>query len=75
MLIYLVRRLAILADLAVAPIPILSIGGDIVQVSKLNNLPALPDYAMGMILAENMSEPAKAAAKHLRACFELKQAA
>ena len=69
------QKAAILADLAVAPIPVSSIGGDIVQVSKLNNLPALPDYAMGMMLAENMSEPAKAAAEHLRACFELKQAA
>lgn len=69
------QKAAILADLAVAPIPISSIGGDIVQVSKLANLPSLPDYAMGMILADNLSEPAKAAAEHLRACFELKQVA
>jgi len=69
------QKAAILADLAVAPIPISSIGGDIIQVAKMASLPPLPDYAMGMMLANNLSEPAKAAAEHLRACFELKQAA
>ena len=69
------QKAAILADLAVAPIPVSSLGGDIVQVSKLANLPPLPDYAMGMIFSDNLSSPAEAAADHLRACFELKQAA
>lgn len=69
------QKAAILADLAVAPIPASSIGGEIVQVSNLANLPPLPDYAMGMIFAHNLSSPAEAAADHLRTCFELKQAA
>lgn len=69
------QKAAILADLAVAPIPISSIGGDIIQVTKMANLPPLPDYAMGMIMADKLSNPAIAAADHLRACFQLEQAA
>ncbi len=69
------QKAAILADLAVAPIPVSSIGGKIVQVSQMSNLPPLPDYAMGLIMAEKISSPALAAADHLRACFELEQAA
>jgi len=69
------QKAAILADLAVAPIPISAIGGDIIQVSKIAKMPPLPDYAMGLIMSDNISDPALAAANHLRACFELKQAA
>ena len=32
-------------------------------------LPKLPDYALGLILAEQLSGPARAAADHLRASF------
>lgn len=69
------QKAAILADLAVAPIPASAVGGDIVKVSNLSNLAPLPDYAMGLITADKLSSPAEAAADHLRACFELKQAA
>ncbi len=69
------QKAAILADLAVAPIPVSAIGGDIVKVAKLSNLAPLPDYAMGLIVADNLSSPAQAAAEHLRACFALERTA
>ena len=69
------QKAAILADLAIAPIPISAISGDIVQVAKMANLSPLPDYAMGLIIGDKPSSPALAAADHLRACFELEQAA
>jgi len=69
------QKAAILADLAVAPIPASAIGGNIVRVSQMANLPPLPEYAMGLITGEKLSSPAKAAADHLRACFQLEQAA
>ena len=69
------QKAAILADLAVAPIPASAVGGDIVKVAKLSNLAPLPDYAMGLITADNLSSPAQAAADHLRACFQFEKAA
>ncbi len=69
------QKAAILADLAIAPILVSAIGGDIVQVAKLAKLAPLPEYAMGMIMADKLASPAMAAADHLRACFELEQAA
>jgi len=63
------QRAAILADLAVAPIPFSALGGDIVQVPQLAKLPPLPEYGMGLITAEKLSDPAHAAADHLRASF------
>lgn len=63
------QKAAILADLAIAPIPLSSIGGDIVRVDRDGRLPELPDYSLGMIMADKLSGPAEAAADHLRACF------
>lgn len=63
------QKAAILADLAIAPIPLSSIGGDIVRVDGDGRLPELPDYSLGMIMADKLSGPAEAAADHLRACF------
>lgn len=63
------QKAAILADLAVAPIPISSLGGQIVEAKPHHNLPKLPEYALGLIMAENPSKPAEAAADHLRAGF------
>ncbi|MEC9343332.1 MAG: LysR family transcriptional regulator [Pseudomonadota bacterium] len=68
------QRAAILADLAVAPIPASSIGGSVVEAESKHGLPELPDYALGMLVADDPSAPVKAAADHLRACFAAKQA-
>ena len=63
------QRAAILADLAVAPIPISSLGGKIVEARPKCGLPRLPNYALGLIVAKGASAPVLAAADHLRASF------
>ncbi len=63
------QRAAILADLAVAPIPASSIGGDIVEAPARHGLPPLPTYALGMLVPEDPSPAVAAAADHLRAGF------
>lgn len=67
------QRAAILADLAVAPLPISSLMGDIVEADPSFNLPALPSYALGMIVADDASAPVLAAADHLRASFAARE--
>ncbi len=63
------QRAAILADLAVAPLPVSSLVGDIIEAGPEYGLPPLPDYTLGMIVAEDASAPVLAAADHLRASF------
>lgn len=63
------QRAAILADLAVAPIPVSSLGGKIVEAKQRLNLPKLPEYALGLVMVDNPSAPVEAAADHLRAGF------
>ena len=63
------QKAAILADLAIAPIPQSSIGGQIIALDDGGQLPRLPDYSLGLIVGSKLSEPAQAAADHLRACF------
>lgn len=63
------QKAAILADLAIAPIPVSSLGGDIINLGHHKHLPELPNYALGLILADDLSNPALAAADHLRASF------
>ena len=63
------QRAAILADLAVAPIPVSSLSGDVVEVPARFNLPKLPQYALGLLLAEDPNPAVEAAADHLRASF------
>ncbi|MEP0521729.1 MAG: LysR family transcriptional regulator [Hyphomicrobiales bacterium] len=63
------QKAAILADLAVAPIPVSSLGGKIIEAKPRLNLPKLPEYALGMVMADNPSTPVEAAADHLRAGF------
>lgn len=63
------QKAAILADLAVAPLPVSALGGDIVEVPDAYGLPGLTEYALGLLIGDNPSEPVGAAADHLRACF------
>jgi DNA-binding transcriptional LysR family regulator len=63
------QRAAILADLAVAPVPMSALGGDIVAAAPKCGLPALPKYALGLIVAADPSSAAEAAADHLRSSF------
>ncbi|MBT8409575.1 MAG: LysR family transcriptional regulator, partial [Alphaproteobacteria bacterium] len=63
------QRAAILADLAVAPIPVSSLTKDIVPAPARYGLPELPDYALALLLPEAQTGPIAAAADHLRASF------
>lgn len=64
------QRAAILADLAIAPLPISEIDGDIVEVNPALGLPALPTYALGLVTTMDAPAPVRALADHLRACLK-----
>jgi len=61
------QRAAILADLAIAPIPVSSCVDGIVSLGEKQGLPALPEYGLGLLLSKTLSKPAEAAANHIRA--------
>ncbi|MDA8585409.1 LysR substrate-binding domain-containing protein [Rhodobacteraceae bacterium] len=63
------QRAAILADLAVAPIPTSSLDGNIIEVPARFGLPKLPKYALGLLVAKEPNPAVNAAADHLRASF------
>ncbi|MEM8541313.1 MAG: LysR family transcriptional regulator [Pseudomonadota bacterium] len=63
------QKAAVLSDLAVAPLPISSLGGDIVEAPQSKQLPELAEYAMALMVRDNPSEAIEAAANHLRASF------
>lgn len=65
------QRAAIMADLAVAPIPISSLGGDIVEAPARFGLPKLPSYSIGLLVSDDANAAVHAAADHLRASFEM----
>jgi len=61
------QKAGIRADLAIAPLPSSALGGEVVEINASYGLPALPDYAIGMIITNDASAPIKAVADHLRA--------
>ena len=63
------QRAAILADLAVAPIPVSSLAGKIVEAPARAGLPPLPKYALGLYVSDDANLAVQAAADHLRASF------
>ena len=63
------QKAAILADLAVAPIPTSSLGGDIVEAPAKFGLPVLPKYALGLITKPDPSPAVTAAADYIRSAF------
>jgi DNA-binding transcriptional LysR family regulator len=64
------QRAAILADLAVAPLPRSFIGNDIVALGPEHGLPALSSYNLCMQITSEPSAPVRAAADHIRATME-----
>lgn len=64
------QRAAILADLAIAPMPKSFIGGDLVVLGESDGLPEMNSYSLAMLVAPDASAPVKAAAEHIRAAFE-----
>ncbi len=64
------QRSAILADLAVAPLPKSFIGSDIVALGPDHGLPALSNYNLAMLVAPDASAPVRAVADHIRVTME-----
>ncbi len=64
------QRSAILADLAVAPLPRSFIGDDIVALGPESGLPQLSNYNLAMMVAADASGPVRAVAEHIRAAME-----
>ncbi|MEM7213932.1 MAG: LysR family transcriptional regulator [Pseudomonadota bacterium] len=63
------QKAAVLSDLAVAPLPVSSLGGDIVEACSKKGMPELAEYALGLLVRDDPSEAVQAAADHLRASF------
>ncbi|HBR99018.1 MAG TPA: LysR family transcriptional regulator [Gammaproteobacteria bacterium] len=63
------QKAAVLSDLAVAPIPLSSCGGDIVPLGPDRNMPHLPEYELGMLVADGAIPAVQSAADHLHASF------
>jgi DNA-binding transcriptional LysR family regulator len=64
------QRSAILADLAVAPLPKSFIGGDLVELTQKDGMPEMGTYSLAMLIAPDAPAPVKAVADHIRAAFE-----
>lgn len=65
------QRSAIMADLAVAPLPKSFLGCDMVELNHKDGLPEIGTYSLAMFVAPDPSAPVKAAADHIRATFEV----
>ncbi|MEL6914581.1 MAG: LysR substrate-binding domain-containing protein [Pseudomonadota bacterium] len=63
------QKAAVLADLAVAPIPVSALGGDVVEVPAAAGLPPLGVYELCLVTRDDLPDQAAAAADHLRASF------
>ncbi len=63
------QRAAILADLAVAPLPKSFIGDDLMELGVKDGLPEMGQYSLAMIAAPNASAPVRAVADHIRSAF------
>ncbi|PZN55775.1 MAG: LysR family transcriptional regulator, partial [Proteobacteria bacterium] len=65
------QRAAIMADLAVAPLPRSFLGDDMVELGPKDGLPEIGNYSLAMVIAPEASAPVKAVADHIRATFEV----
>jgi DNA-binding transcriptional LysR family regulator len=64
------QRAAILADLAVAPMPKSFIGNDLIELGEKDGMPQMGTYSLAMLIAPDAPAPARAVADHIRAAFE-----
>jgi DNA-binding transcriptional LysR family regulator len=65
------QRAAIMADLAVAPLPGSFLGDDMVALGPKDGLPEIGNYSLAMVVAPDASPPVQAVANHIRATFEV----
>ena len=64
------QRSAIMADLAVAPLPKSFLGSDMVEFTVKDGLPEIGNYSLAMFVAPDAGAPVKAARRPIRATFE-----
>jgi DNA-binding transcriptional LysR family regulator len=64
------QRAAILADLAIAPLPKSFMGCDLVELGSKDGLPEIGVYSLAMVVVSEPPPPVRAAADHMRAAFE-----
>lgn len=67
------QRAAILADLAIAQIPVSSLGGRIAEIPPRYGLPSLPPYSLGLFASEKLTEPVTAAIDHIKRSFSRRE--
>jgi DNA-binding transcriptional LysR family regulator len=65
------QRAAIMAGLAVAPLPKSFLGKDMVELGPSDGMPEMGDYSLAMIVSPDASAPVKAVADHIRATFDM----
>jgi DNA-binding transcriptional LysR family regulator len=65
------QRSAIMADLAVAPLPKSFLGSEMVELTPKDGMPDIGMYSLAMIVSPDASPPVQAAAEHIRAAFEV----
>jgi hypothetical protein len=65
------QRAAIMADLAVAPLPKSFLGSDMIELGPKDGLPNIGNYNLAMVMSPDASAPVKAVADHIRATFEV----
>jgi DNA-binding transcriptional LysR family regulator len=65
------QRAAIMADLAVAPLPRSFLGSDMIELTPKDGMPEIGTYSLAMVVAPEASAPVKAVAEHIRATFEV----
>lgn len=65
------QRAAILADLAIAPLPKSFLGPELVELTEDDGLLPMGNYHIGMLVAPEASAPVRAVADHIRATFEM----
>lgn len=65
------QRAAIMADLAIAPLPKSFLGEDMVELGAQDGLPEMNTYSLAMIVPPEASRPVQAVADHIRETFAL----
>lgn len=65
------QRAAILADLAVAPLPRSFIGPELMELGAKDGLPEIGAYSLAMVVKPEANAPVQAVADHIRATFEV----
>ena len=66
------QKAAIVADMAIAPIPVSTCTDEIIELGKDQGLPELADYGVALVMGNNPSSPALAAAEHFSSPFQEK---